>query len=67
MGPGGHTLAERDRDPRPHIPHWDSSYGPPPGHRLSSDQVQAELAGGGFTTEVIDEELPYQYVIVARK
>jgi len=43
----------------------DSPYGPPRSHRLSAAEVQAELEAGGLSTEVIDEDLPYQYVVVA--
>jgi predicted methyltransferase len=45
----------------------ESPHGPPVDHRLTTDEVRAELEAGGFETAVIDEELPHQYVVVARR
>ena len=45
----------------------ESPYGPSRAHRLSAVEVQAELEAAGFETEVADEALPYQYVVVGRR
>jgi SAM-dependent methyltransferase len=45
----------------------ESPHGPPNNHRLSAAEVQAELEAGGLTAQVIDEDLPHQYVVVARR
>jgi cyclopropane fatty-acyl-phospholipid synthase-like methyltransferase len=45
----------------------ESPHGPPRDHRLSAAEVRAELEAGGLATEVIDEDLPYQYVVVGRR
>lgn len=44
-----------------------SPHGPPPQHRLTSDQVAAELEAGGLHAETVSEDLEYQYVVVARR
>ena len=43
----------------------ESPHGPPPQMRLTIDTVRAELEAAGFTTEVLEESLPYQYVVAA--
>ncbi|MEM8995854.1 MAG: methyltransferase domain-containing protein, partial [Acidobacteriota bacterium] len=43
----------------------ESEQGPPPKHRLSAERVIAELEAGGLQAEVVEEELPRQYVVVA--
>lgn len=40
--------------------------GPPKDHRVSPDQMLAELRAGGFTAAVVEETLPRQLVIIAR-
>lgn len=46
----------------------DSPHGPPPAMRLAPEVVREELAAGGFSVvEEVETELPYQYVIVARR
>jgi len=44
----------------------DSPHGPPPAMRLSSDVVKRELKAAGFAVELAVEELPYQYVLIAK-
>jgi predicted methyltransferase len=44
----------------------DSPEGPPPRKRLTSDTVVRELEAAGFTVEVSEESLPYQYVIAGQ-
>jgi hypothetical protein len=44
----------------------DSPHGPPRHHRLAAEQVAAELAAAGLAVATIDEELPWQYVVVGR-
>jgi predicted methyltransferase len=44
----------------------DSPEGPPPHMRLTRDTVARELAGAGFAVEVVEESLPYQYVVAGR-
>lgn len=44
----------------------ESEQGPPKKHRLSPERVVAELEAGGLSAEILEEELPRQYVIVAR-
>jgi ubiquinone/menaquinone biosynthesis C-methylase UbiE len=41
----------------------DSDIGPPAHHRLTPEQVEAELKAGGLTTSVLEETLPKQYVV----
>jgi predicted methyltransferase len=43
----------------------DSPIGPPAAKRLTVDTVVAELESAGFKTEVLEESLPYQYVVAA--
>jgi len=45
----------------------DSPHGPPAAMRLTAEQVSAELEAGGLTPEIVQEELPYQYVVRARR
>jgi ubiquinone/menaquinone biosynthesis C-methylase UbiE len=42
----------------------ESTMGPPPEHRLSPQSVRDELAAAGLETEIVDEDLPEQYVVV---
>jgi predicted methyltransferase len=44
----------------------DSPEGPPPRLRLTNDTVVRELETAGFTVDVVEESLPYQYVIGGR-
>lgn len=44
----------------------DSPHGPPRHHRLAAEQVAAELAAAGLAVATIDEQLPWQYVVVGR-
>lgn len=44
----------------------DSPHGPPRDHRLTPERVAAELSAAGLTITVLDEELPWQYVVVGR-
>jgi ubiquinone/menaquinone biosynthesis C-methylase UbiE len=44
----------------------ESAHGPPPEQRLSSDEVIAELEAGGLSAAAVDEDLPDQYIVVAR-
>ncbi len=44
----------------------DAPDGPPPEMRLAPEQVLAELTDAGLQAEILDEELPRQYVIRAR-
>jgi len=44
----------------------DSPEGPPPRLRLTNDTVLRELEAAGFTVEVVEESLPYQYVVAGR-
>jgi hypothetical protein len=41
--------------------------GPPKEHRLSAEQVIAELRAGGLVGSVLEETLPDQYVVSAKK
>ena len=41
----------------------ESEEGPPKGHRLAPERVVAELEGGGFKAEIMEETLPRQYVV----
>lgn len=43
----------------------ESPHGPPPEMRLSADAVVRELEAGGLAARVLDEALPYQYVVRA--
>lgn len=42
----------------------ESPHGPPAEMRLTNDTVRAELEAAGFSTSLLDESLPYQYVVV---
>ena len=44
----------------------DSPIGPPAAKRLTVDTVVEELEAAGLKTEVLEESLPYQYVVAAR-
>jgi predicted methyltransferase len=44
----------------------DSPEGPPPKMRLTYDTVMRELEVAGFAAEVVQESLPYQYVVAGR-
>ncbi|RAL24766.1 hypothetical protein DL240_00725 [Lujinxingia litoralis] len=44
----------------------DSPMGPPPEHRLSPEQIIAELEAGGFQAELYDLKLERQFIIVGR-
>lgn len=44
----------------------DSPRGPRPEHRLLPEAVVGELQSAGLTAELLDEPLPYQYVVVGR-
>jgi predicted methyltransferase len=44
----------------------DSPAGPPPQKRLTHDTVVSELEAAGFAAKVVEESLPYQYVVAAR-
>lgn len=43
-----------------------SPHGPPPQMRLTDDTVRRELEAAGFATELLDESLPYQYLVAGR-
>jgi ubiquinone/menaquinone biosynthesis C-methylase UbiE len=45
----------------------ESPHGPSVEHRLAPQQVIEELQQGGLAAELVDSQLPYQYVIVARR
>jgi predicted methyltransferase len=44
----------------------DAPMGPPADKRLTVDTVVSELQAAGFKTEVLEEALPYQYVVAGR-
>lgn len=44
----------------------ESEHGPGLDHRLTTEQVIAELEAGGLEASVVDEQLPDQYVVVGR-
>jgi len=44
----------------------ESPHGPPPSRRLTYDTVVRELQESGFEAEILEESLPYQYVIAGR-
>jgi ubiquinone/menaquinone biosynthesis C-methylase UbiE len=57
--PGGLILVvEFDRN---------SPKGPPAHMRLSPDKVRAELESAGFTTELVEGSIPYQYAVRAQR
>ncbi|MEE2776880.1 MAG: methyltransferase [Acidobacteriota bacterium] len=41
-----------------------SPHGPPKKHRLAPEVVKSELEAGGLSVEILEETLPYQYVVV---
>lgn len=41
----------------------DAPEGPPPAMRITAEQVVAELTEGGLAAEILEEELPRQYVV----
>jgi cyclopropane fatty-acyl-phospholipid synthase-like methyltransferase len=45
----------------------DASRGPPPAHRLSPEQVAAELAQGGLVSEIVPAALPEQYIVAGTR
>lgn len=45
----------------------EAKHGPPAQHRLSPEQVVADLTAGGLTASVIEEPLPDQYIVVGRR
>lgn len=45
----------------------DSPKGPSPELRLAASTVVAELESAGFSAEVLEESLPYQYAVIARR
>lgn len=45
----------------------DAKHGPPPHHRLRPEQVVEELRAGGLTAEMIEENLPEQYVVAGKR
>ena len=44
----------------------ESPHGPPPQMRLTDDTVRRELEAAGFSTEMLEEPLPYQYMVAGR-
>jgi len=44
----------------------DSPLGPPPEKRLTHDTVMHELEAAGFAAKLVEESLPYQYVVAGR-
>ena len=44
----------------------DAPLGPPRDHRLEAEEVVEELEAGGLEARVVEEQLPYQYVVIAR-
>ncbi len=58
LGPGGLLLIVDFTIQSPH--------GPPPQMRLTDDTVRRELEAAGFETELMEETLPYQYVVAGR-
>jgi cyclopropane fatty-acyl-phospholipid synthase-like methyltransferase len=47
-------------------PEWKGG-GPPPEMRLKSAEIEADFAAAGLQTELAEESLPRQYIVVARK
>lgn len=45
----------------------DSTHGPPPKHRLSPDQILAELRSAGLAAALSVTVLPEQYIVIATK
>jgi len=44
----------------------ESPHGPPPQMRLTDDTVRRELRAAGLRAELLDESLPYQYLVAGR-
>jgi len=45
----------------------DAPMGPPAAHRLSPEQVIAELRAGGLEASLVEESLPHQFVVVGKR
>ncbi|MEM9293886.1 MAG: methyltransferase [Acidobacteriota bacterium] len=45
----------------------DSPKGPSASHRIVPEVVQRELAAGGLVPDTVDEDLPYQYIVVGHR
>lgn len=45
----------------------ESPEGPPAAHRITPESVVEELVGAGLDARVVEETLPYQYVVVGTK
>jgi len=45
----------------------DSPEGPPVEHRLTPEQVMRELEDGGLRAELVQEDLPWQFVVMAQR
>lgn len=45
----------------------DSPHGPPRDHKLDPEQVKEELEAGGLSAQIVEEDLPRQYVVIGRK
>lgn len=45
----------------------DSPSGPPKEHRLAPEEVMRELEAGGFDSQLIEEPLPRQYIVVGKR
>jgi hypothetical protein len=44
-----------------------SSHGPPPEHRLTPDQILADLRGAGLTASLSPTALPEQYIVIGTR
>jgi len=45
----------------------DSPHGPPAAMRLEAERVAEELEAGGLSVQILEEGLPYQYAVLARR
>jgi cyclopropane fatty-acyl-phospholipid synthase-like methyltransferase len=45
----------------------DSPHGPPKDHKLAPEKVVEELEAGGLSAQIVDEDLPRQYIVIGRK
>ena len=45
----------------------ESEHGPPVEHRLSPEAVAGELRAAGFAVDILDTDLPEQYVVLGRR
>lgn len=45
----------------------EGGHGPPRSHKLSPEQVKEELEAGGLNAQVVEENLPRQYIVIGRK